>query len=47
MLGADTLAPVAGIADYIKFIAVGPHAQRINLERKARLESFAASSRRA
>ncbi|MEK6211620.1 MAG: hypothetical protein AABM64_14835 [Pseudomonadota bacterium] len=45
VLGADALASVAGIADYMKFIATWPHAQRVNVERKAGLESFAASRR--
>lgn len=47
VLGADALASVGGIADYLKFIAARPHAQRVNVERKAGMESFAASRRRA
>lgn len=47
VLGADALASVAGIADYLKLIAARPHAQQVNMERKAGLESFAASRRRA
>jgi len=31
----------------LKLIAARPHAQRVNVERKAGLESFAASRRRA
>jgi len=46
VLGADALASVTGIADYLKLIAARPHAQRVNVERKAGLESFAASRRR-
>jgi glutathione S-transferase len=47
VLGADALAPVAGIADYMTLIAARPYAQRVNRERKAGLEPFAASRRRA
>ncbi len=47
VLGADALAPLVGIADYLKFIGARPHAQQVNLERKAGVESFAASRRRA
>ena len=47
VLGADALASVAGIAEYLKLIAARPHARRVNVERKAGLESFAASRRRA
>ena len=47
VLGADALASVVGIADYLKQIAARPHAQRVNRERKAGLEPFAASRRRA
>src|SRR6185436_287005 len=38
VLGADALASVAGLADYLKLIAARPHAQRVNRERKAGLE---------
>jgi len=47
VLGADALASVAGIAEYMKLVATRPHAQRVNRERKAGLEPFAASRRRA
>ena len=47
VLGADALASVAGIAEYLDLIAARPHAHRVNVERKAGLESFAASRRRA
>ena len=47
VVGADALAAVAGISDYIEFIAARPQAQRVNVERKAGLESFAASRGRA
>jgi len=45
--GADALASVAGIADYLKFIAARPCAQRVSVERNTGLESFAVSRRRA
>jgi len=45
VLGADALASVAGITECLKLIAARPHAQRVNVERKAGLESFAASRR--
>jgi len=47
VLGADALASIAGIAEYLDVIAARPHAHRVNVERKAGLESFAASRRRA
>jgi len=47
VLGTDALASVAGIAEYLDVIAARPHAHRVNVERKAGLESFAASRRRA
>ena len=44
--GVDALGPVAGIAGYMKIIATHPHPQRVDLERKAGLEPFAASRQR-
>lgn len=47
VLCADALALVAGISEYMKFIAARPRAQRVNVEHKAGLASFAALRRRA
>lgn len=42
VLDEDPVSGIAGVQDYLKFIARRPHAQRVNADRKAGLDAFLA-----
>jgi glutathione S-transferase len=46
VLEEDPLAEIAGLQGYLKFIALRPHAQRVNADRKAGLDAFVAMRKR-
>lgn len=46
VLDEDPLAEIAGLKGYLKFIALRPHFQRVNADRKAGLDAFVAMRKR-
>lgn len=46
VLDEDPVSGIAGVQDYLKFIARRPHAQRVNADRKAGLDAFIAARAR-